>query len=230
MPFQPLEPRRLFRRIAEQIAAKIAAGELPPGSRLPSERDLAPRLNVSRPSLREALIALEIEGLVEVRGGSGVYVRVAATPPMREATDAPGPFDVLEARLLVEPDCAALAARSTDAPTRLAVAEAFDRMRTEAVAGRASDGADRDFHLAIAEASGNPVLSRIVADLWRDQATPVASRLTRLAVSPLRRRQNLGEHAQIAEAIAAGEATIARQAMRRHLLAVRRARMAALGA
>ncbi|MDO9502690.1 FadR/GntR family transcriptional regulator [Falsiroseomonas sp.] len=229
MPFQPLEPRRLFRRIAEQIAAMIAAGELPPGSRLPSERDLAPRLNVSRPSLREALIALEIEGLVEVRGGSGVYVRAAATPPMRDGTDAPGPFDVLEARLLVEPDCAALAARSTDAPARLAVAEAFGRMRAEAVAGCVGDLADRDFHLAIAEASGNPVLSRIVGDLWRDQAAPVASRLTRLAVSPLRRRQNLGEHAQIAEAIAAGAAAAARAAMRRHLLAVRRARMAALG-
>jgi DNA-binding FadR family transcriptional regulator len=111
MPFEPIEPRRLFRRIAEQLAAMIARGDLPPGSRLPGERDLAMRLNVSRPSLREALIALELEGLVEVRGGSGVYVRAPAPKPPGAAADAPGPFDVLEARAVVEPECAALAAR-----------------------------------------------------------------------------------------------------------------------
>ena len=229
MPFEPIEPRRLFRRIAEQLAAMIARGDLPPGSRLPGERDLATRLNVSRPSLREALIVLELEGLVEVRGGSGVYVRAPAPVPPGAAADAPGPFDVLEARAVVEPECAALAARR-DAVARSAVAEAFARLAASRAAGLSDDEADRAFHLAIAEVSGNAALARLVALLWRDQGAPLASRLTDLSVSPARRRDNLAEHAAIAEAIAAGDSTAARAAMRRHLAAVRRARLAALEA
>jgi DNA-binding FadR family transcriptional regulator len=227
MPFEPIEPRRLFRRIAEQIAAMIGRGDLPPGSRLPAERDLALRLNVSRPSLREALIALELEGLVEVRGGSGVYVRARSPQPLGPQAEAPGPFDVLEARAVVEAECAALAARR-DTTVRAAVAEAFARLAAARAAGRADDDADRAFHLAIAEASGNLALTRLVAALWRDQGGPLATRLTDLAVSPTRRRDNLAEHAAIAVAIAAGDPGAARAAMRRHLAAVRRARLAAL--
>ena len=74
MPFQSIEPRRLYRQIADQIRALIKSGEFPAGSRLPPERDLARQLGVSRPSVREALIALEVEGMVEVRIGSGIYV------------------------------------------------------------------------------------------------------------------------------------------------------------
>ena len=75
MPFQSIEPRRLYRQIADQIRTLIRSGEFPAGARLPPERDLAKQLGVSRPSVREALIALEVEGLVEVRIGSGIYVQ-----------------------------------------------------------------------------------------------------------------------------------------------------------
>src|SRR5688500_20072786 len=74
MPLQIIEPRRLYRQIAEQLRGLIRSGEYPVGARLPPERDLALQLKVSRPSVREALIALEVEGLVEVRMGSGIYV------------------------------------------------------------------------------------------------------------------------------------------------------------
>src|SRR5208283_98148 len=74
MPIQSIEPRRLYRQIADQIRALIRSREFPAGARLPPERDLARQLGVSRPSVREALIALEVEGLVEVRIGSGIYV------------------------------------------------------------------------------------------------------------------------------------------------------------
>ena len=74
MPFQSIEPRRLYRQIADQIRELIRSGEFVAGARLPPERDLAKQLGVSRPSVREALIALEVEGLVEVRIGSGIYV------------------------------------------------------------------------------------------------------------------------------------------------------------
>src|SRR5712671_6895877 len=75
MPIQTIEPRRLYRQIADQLRSLIEHGEYKVGTRLPPERDLATQLGVSRPSVREALIALEVEGLVEVRMGSGVYVR-----------------------------------------------------------------------------------------------------------------------------------------------------------
>jgi DNA-binding FadR family transcriptional regulator len=228
MPFEPIPPRRLFRRIAEQIASMIAAGELPPGSRLPAERDLAHRLQVSRPSLREALIALEIEGLVEVRGGSGIYVRGRRAHAVPTSPDAPGPFDILAARLAVEPECAALAARHAGPAGREAVSGALARLRADRAARRSDHDADRAFHVAIAEASGNAVLARIVAGLWQEQASPVSDRLEDLAVTPARRRENLGEHRAIAEAIVAADPAAARAAMRRHLQAVRRARLAGL--
>ena len=74
MPLQTVEPQRLYRQIAAQLRGHITSGEFKPGTRLPAERDLAKQLGVSRPSVREALIALEVEGYVEVRIGSGVYV------------------------------------------------------------------------------------------------------------------------------------------------------------
>src|SRR5947209_6594597 len=94
MPIQTIEPRRLYRQIADQIRTVIHAGEFRTGARLPPERDLARQLGVSRPSVREALIALEVEGLVEVRIGSGIYVRAVPTKTAVVETDAsaPGPF------------------------------------------------------------------------------------------------------------------------------------------
>src|SRR5438067_10298104 len=115
MPLQIVEPQRLYRQIAEQLRAAIAAGKFVVGSRLPAERDLAKQLGVSRPSVREALIALEVEGWVEVRIGSGVYVLpqggagtsgAAAQIPAGEW----GPLELLRARRVIEGEIAALAA------------------------------------------------------------------------------------------------------------------------
>src|SRR5688572_32358152 len=116
MPLQAVETKRLYRQIAEQLGALIAAGEFPLGSRLPPERDLAVQLGVSRPSVREALIALEVQGLVEVRMGSGIYVTAReAAPASRDVQSALGPFEILRARHLVEGELAAVAARHIDA-------------------------------------------------------------------------------------------------------------------
>src|SRR5512141_1199954 len=113
MPIKAVEPQRLYRRIAEQIAQLIRRGEYRPGDRLPPERDLAHQLGVSRPSVREALIALEVEGYVEVRVGSGVYVtrRRPATGAADSLPADSGPFELISARRLLESECAALAAR-----------------------------------------------------------------------------------------------------------------------
>ena len=87
MPIQAVEAQRLYQQIAQQLRQLIAGGEFPPGSRLPAERELASQLGVSRPSVREALIALEVEGWVEVRTGSGVYV-LTRTAPERQKVAA----------------------------------------------------------------------------------------------------------------------------------------------
>src|SRR5579859_6975796 len=104
------ESGRLYERVAEELAQRIAAGEYPVGRRLPSERDLAQAYTVSRPTIREAIIALELDGLVEVRLGSGVYV-TARLPRGGEAGAMDvGPFELLEARRAIEGESAALAA------------------------------------------------------------------------------------------------------------------------
>src|SRR2546429_7543186 len=111
MPIHSIEPRRLYRQIADQIRALIRSREFAAGQRLPPERDLAKQLGVSRPSVREALIALEVESYVEVRVGSGVYVTRPPTGPRPEPPAAGSrPFALHNARALVEAGSAALAA------------------------------------------------------------------------------------------------------------------------
>src|SRR4029079_6951833 len=119
VPLQAVEPRRLYRQIADQLAQLIASGEFPAGSRLPAERELAVSLGVSRTSVREAIISLEMSGLVDVRVGTGIFVTTPPEGASRASGDAgPGPFELLAARKLVEGEVAALAATvasSTDA-------------------------------------------------------------------------------------------------------------------
>ena len=113
VPLQLVEPKRLYRQIADQLAQLIASGEFPPGARLPAERELAVSLGVSRTSVREAIISLEMSGLVEVRVGTGIFVdaRRRRAQPLRRRR-GPGPFELLAARKLVEGEIAALAART----------------------------------------------------------------------------------------------------------------------
>src|SRR5215472_8566877 len=156
MPLQAVDNRRLYRQIADQIAALIEKGEYGAGQRLPPERDLAKQLGVSRPSVREALIALEVEGYVEVRVGSGVYV-LGAQPPAR-STALPadsGPFELIRARWLIEGECAALAAKNATRAQVRAMEEALQAMARERDRGVMQLASDRLFHMRIAEASGN---------------------------------------------------------------------------
>src|SRR5216110_1658100 len=108
------EPRRLYEQIAQTLSKDIADGKYEVGQRLPSERELAQNFKVSRPTVREAIIALELDGLVEVRLGSGVYVMSRQPPGGREGAKDIGPFELLEARHAIEGEAAALAAVRID--------------------------------------------------------------------------------------------------------------------
>src|SRR5258708_5639537 len=167
MPIQIIESQRLYRQIADQLSALIASGEFANGQRLPSERELAALLGVSRQSVREALIALEIAGKVEVRVGAGIYV--AAPRPVAVAdpeTEGQGPFELLRARWLIEGEIAAVAARQARPEDLTAIRSAVEEMQRRELRNRSADTADRDFHLAIATATHNSALLSVVHDLW----------------------------------------------------------------
>ncbi|MGZ5104655.1 MAG: FadR/GntR family transcriptional regulator [Usitatibacter sp.] len=218
MPLQAVDNRRLYRQIADQIAALIENGEYGAGARLPPERDLAKQLGVSRPSVREALIALEVEGYVEVRVGSGVYVQARGSPRHAEPLPADsGPFELIKARWLIESECAALAAKSATKAQVRAMEEALDQMEEDGDKGVVPLGADRLFHLRIAEASGNSALALVVKTLWDQRTGPLFLRLEHHFDTPDLWTVAIREHREIVAAIARRDAGAARAAMRHHM-------------
>ena len=223
MPIHTVEPRRLYRQIADQIGALIASGEFAPGKRLPPERNLAQLLGVSRPSVREALIALEIAGLVDVRVGSGIYVREAASLPASVPVPGgadepdPGPFELLRARWLIEGEIAALAAKFAKEPDIGAIKETIAWMIQENERNAPTQEGDRQFHVRVAEASGNSALALVVHGLWDQRYRPMYTRIEQHFSTPALRAQSLSDHVAIFNAIEKHDARAARAAMHRHL-------------
>ena len=216
MPLQVVESKRLYRQIAEQLRGLIGAGEYPLGSRLPPERDLAAQLGVSRPSVREALIALEVEGLVEVRMGSGIYVK--ALDATRGGVDAAlGPFDIIRARALVEAELAAIAARACTPGLLKKMRAGVKTMEEDIARGVMPIRGDREFHLALAEASGNAALLRVVTELFDERNNPLFEQLGRHFENAKSWRCAVAEHRAVMRAVAAGEVAAARRAMQTHL-------------
>lgn len=221
MPLQAVEPQRLYRQIADQLRILIANGEFAAGSRLPAERDLATQLGVSRPSVREALIALEVEGVIEVRTGSGIYVR--ATAPKGSplvADDAPtswGPLEVMRARMLVESEVAALAAAHAQRKHLTAMRSALAQMRQAARRGEVPRHGDEAFHAAIAQACGNSVLLDTVQRYWQARDGQLFERLGDYFENPASWQSALSEHEQVLQAIEAHDPSAARKAMQKHL-------------
>ena len=217
-PLQAVDNRRLYRQIADQITALIEGGEYSAGSRLPPERDLAKQLGVSRPSVREALIALEVEGYVEVRVGSGVYVLGKQPKARRAALPADsGPFELIRARSLIESECAALAAKNATKSQVRAMEQALEDMRRRRDKGAMPLDADRTFHARIAEASGNSALTLVVKTLWEQRTGPLFRRLEHHFDTPELWTVAISEHEAIVDAIARHDAGAARSAMRRHM-------------
>lgn len=229
MPLQTVEPQRLYRQIAEQLRSLVAAGEFDVGQRLPAERDLAVQLGVSRPSVREALIALEVEGVIEVRTGSGIYVRASKAEagkgrsgPATVATDDEvplewGPLEVMHARGLIEPETAALAAERATRGDVNAIAAGLRQMQQQARRGEVPREGDEAFHLAIAQASGNGVLLDTLERYWRARHGPLFERLGDYFEGPESWQVAITEHEAVLDAIRAHDPSQARRAMQRHI-------------
>ena len=219
MPIATVENRRLYRQIAAQLSALIASGEFTVGQRLPSERELASQLGVSRPSLREALIALELEGLVEVRVGAGIWVTAASgrepgTTPQQEGE---GPFELLRARSLIEGEIAAVAAREATATDLASIRAALSEMERLEKKNQDFGSFDREFHIRIAASTRNGVLQSVVEDLWDRGRGAMWRLMEHHFQTPALQAATVNDHRAIFQALAAHDPREARNAMRAHL-------------
>ncbi len=168
LPASSVSPTRSFEIVARQITALVQA-EYAVGQRLPAERDLAKRFGVSRPTIREAILSLQMAGLLKVRHNSGAYVVSHRAAVEMQTLKGFGPFENVQARQLVEPQIAALAAQAASDMQLAQMAETLATMRREHALGRDADSADHRFHILLAEATGNGVLVSLSDSLWRGQ-------------------------------------------------------------
>lgn len=208
---------RLYQRVADAFRRRIEDGHYAIGTRLAAERLLAEEFNVSRPTVREAMIALEITGYVEVRVGSGVYV-VSHTGNAIRAQDLDiGPFEVLEARRVIESEVAALAAERIDDVQLQRLEKLLDDMRQENATGASDEVADRLFHLGIAEATQNAALVATVDQLSALRKTSpmlinMHERAQAEGIQPF-----IDDHQRILTALRRRQSRAARRAMSDHL-------------
>jgi len=222
--YKVIQASRLYEQIVQQIEGSILKGELSEGSQLPAERDLAKQFGVSRTAVREAIKALQEKGLVDAFPGRGTFVTNGTSNSMRRSLDRiikSGETDgwgyLVEAREILEPEIAALAAVRADAQDIAAMQEAVVIMDK---ARRDSDAyieADLDFHLALAEAAGNPIVLSLIdsiVGLLREQRL----RIFGIGGGPERGQRH---HKRILDAIERHDPKEARAAMQAHLLQVR---------
>lgn len=210
---------RLYQDLARRLLAELAAGKYPVGGRLPAERELATQFDVSRPTVREAIIALEVQGLVEVRVGSGAYVL-----RLPGKGDVPGfnisAFELTEARLLFEGEAAALAATQITDEQLIEIDALVREIARENLDPKGTDKADRAFHLAIARATRNHAVLETIEQLWSLRYTSPEAALLHEKARTANVKPVVDEHSAVLEALRQRDPAAARAAMRAHLAAV----------
>lgn len=222
MALPVLKTERLYRQIANAIVESIQRGEFAPGAALPPERELAKQLGVSRSSVREALIALEMTGWVDIRTGNGVFAMQPLPSASTPAAEADYSLeDLLQARLAFEGMLAEMAARNGSPAQR----EQLRLLADTLLHYRANDAEfleqDKGFHLLIGEMSGNEVLREMMEFLWNKRDSARFRRLERHFADNAFTDEMNRDHQQIAAAICAGDAAAARAAMESHLAQVK---------
>jgi GntR family transcriptional regulator, hexuronate regulon transcriptional repressor len=207
---------RLYQDLARNLVEELAAGRYSVGARLPAERELAATHNVSRPTVREAMIALEVQGLVEVKVGSGAYVRRL---PGKE--HIPGfnitAFELTEARLIFEGEAAALAASQITDDELAEVAQLVEAIAKENLESNGAERADRDFHLAIARATRNTAIFNAIEHLWALRSTSPEAALLHEKARTANIKPVVDEHTAVLNALRNRDPAAARAAMRAHL-------------
>lgn len=213
--------QRRYRHIADTLREAIVSGEYRPGERLPTERDLAQQFSVSRSCVREALLALEIQDLVHIRVGSGVYVSERAVPmatPFADDAAEPSVADIVNARLMFQPEMCAVAARAATEDDIHALQLRHRAITSEIHTPDVAARLYRDFHLAIARATHNPFAHGVMLAIWQAaRAHPEWEKLRQLLQSAERQIRWRDEHEAILAALARRHRGEARAAMRSHV-------------
>jgi len=222
MEIAPIKSTRIYEEIVRQVKQLITEGRLKSGDRLPPERELADKFVVSRTSVREALRALESLGLIEIRPGEGTFVRHVSVDAlvgplalvMTSEREAIG--DLFEARRVLEPAIAALAASRATPDEVQEMERILDDQAREIAAGKTGLAQDAAFHAAIGTAAHNRAITRTVHAIM-DLLTQSREESLNTPGRPTRSHE---DHRRILQAIARRNAAAARQAMLDHLIAV----------
>lgn len=212
-----LKPLRGYREIASRILLYITENRLDPGSKLPGEIKLSKIFGVCRPMVREALIALEVDGRVDIRSSSGAFVRDTEGTLNLAFDSGPGPFELLRARMLIEKEVAADAALTASKTDLHKIEKKLLELQHLVQANADTKTADREFHVLISEAAHNSTLAGIIDGLWAGMFAPVhggASRCMRLEWHQVAAHE---DHEAIFTAIVERDPNGARRAMKRHL-------------
>ena len=220
MASEPISGRdRLYQAIAHQLLDVFASGRYKPGDRLPTERELAIKYNVSRPTIREAIIALEVQGIVEVRVGSGAYL-IGLPNTNDPAAFNVSAFELTEARLLLEGEAAALAAAQITDEELTTLAHLIEEIAKENERNAGTEDADYQFHLTIARATRNSAIVNLIDSLWSLRAKSPETALLYAKARSANIKPVVDEHKIILEALRTRAPEKARAAMRAHLTAV----------
>lgn len=214
------ERLKLYQRVAHDIEQGIRSGKYGAGTRLPAERDLAEQFQVSRPTIREAMIALEIRQLVEVRHGSGVYVTDELPADRAPAELNVGAFELIEARIMFEGEAAALAATVMSEDEVARVGAILEQMEALDTASAEELALDRQFHMAIADGTQSSLVAQTIEHLWdlREQSPLCRHMFEQARQMGINPRPD--EHRSIYDALVRRDGEQARSAMRAHLMRV----------
>lgn len=216
MQLEAIKNKRLYLKVAEQISSLVQVGRLKPGERLPAEKELAEKLGVSRATVREAMIALEIAGVIEIRTGSGIFI-LDKKPELVLVDEGIGPFEILETRFILESEACALAATRITDQQLADLQHAIHDMEEEEKQPDASEHADMTFHLTIADAAQNSAIASVIRWLWELRNR---SHLSRVFMSRLRKEgvhPSINEHIEIVNALKRRDTEQARIAMQFHI-------------
>lgn len=218
MNFSALNENRLYLKVADKILQLIQQQSLKKGDRVPSERVLSSEFNVSRPTVREALVALEIAGVIEVRTASGIFLkRPEASFASLSIDKGPGPFEILEARKVLESEACGLAAKRIKPEQLERLAQLLQAMEEENLQENPTEQADQAFHCLIADAAGNSAIATVINWLWTlrnnsEISTYFHNRVRLEGIKPI-----IEDHRAILNALQEGNSSLARKEMYSHL-------------
>lgn len=216
-PFSPVSSNKLYIQIYNQIHDAIVSGRYAVGDKLPSEKDLCAMFNVSRVPVREALSALELNGLVDSMQGAGVYVK-RTTPAEDEWAGEVEPQDIIRARMVLEPDVARLAAGQINDGQRAELRDIIERFKKEAAEDVYTTDVDKEFHLFLARTSGNTLYVMMMEMVFKTMEQRMWELiLSRTVATQKYREQNNREHLYIAQAVLDGRADDAYFFMKDHM-------------